>query len=171
MWSSENLDAWSCGGWGVFIAPTTLVAVGEAAGDGRIGQSGAPPDRYCALSGVPLRDPTVRVYSEVDRWSFVLLRHRTVRCPLTSILWLLSRHCGHCSTLQSRLLALDSHCRPAGSPDSPVNYSGPRLRFPEGGWLTHVRPWCTGHCPVEHRTLRCAKPQHIKFFAPVQFSL
>ena len=26
---SENLDALKCGGWGVFIAPTTKVAVGE----------------------------------------------------------------------------------------------------------------------------------------------
>jgi hypothetical protein len=35
-----------------------LVVVGEADGDGRTGQSGAPP-----------RHPTVRVRSEVDRWS------------------------------------------------------------------------------------------------------
>ena len=27
---AENLDALKCGGWGVFIAPTTKVAVGEA---------------------------------------------------------------------------------------------------------------------------------------------
>jgi hypothetical protein len=27
---SENLDALKCGGWGVFIAPTTKVDVGEA---------------------------------------------------------------------------------------------------------------------------------------------
>jgi hypothetical protein len=26
---AENLDALKCGGWGVFIAPTTKVAVGE----------------------------------------------------------------------------------------------------------------------------------------------
>ena len=26
---SENLDTLKCGGWGVFIAPTTKVAVGE----------------------------------------------------------------------------------------------------------------------------------------------
>jgi hypothetical protein len=26
---SENLDALKCGGWGVFIAPTTKVVVGE----------------------------------------------------------------------------------------------------------------------------------------------
>jgi hypothetical protein len=26
---SKNLDALKCGGWGVFVAPTTKVAVGE----------------------------------------------------------------------------------------------------------------------------------------------
>jgi hypothetical protein len=26
---AENLDALKCGGWGVFIAPTTKMAVGE----------------------------------------------------------------------------------------------------------------------------------------------
>jgi hypothetical protein len=67
---------------GVFIAPTTSIAIGEATGDGRTGQSGAPPDRHCSLSGVPPRHPTVRVRSWVDRWSFVLLRHRTVRCRI-----------------------------------------------------------------------------------------
>ena len=39
---AENLDALKCGGWGVFIAPTTKVVVGRAAVDGRTGQSGAP---------------------------------------------------------------------------------------------------------------------------------
>jgi hypothetical protein len=70
------LDAKGCGGWGVFIAPTTLIAVGEAVGDGRT----APPDMHCSLSGAPPRHPTVRVRSGVDRWSFVLLWHQTVRC-------------------------------------------------------------------------------------------
>ena len=27
---AENLDALKCGGWGVFIAPTTKMVVGEA---------------------------------------------------------------------------------------------------------------------------------------------
>jgi hypothetical protein len=43
---------------------------------------------------------------------------------------------------QSRPLRADSRCS-AGSPDSPVNYSGARLCFPESGWLTPVRSWCT----------------------------
>jgi hypothetical protein len=48
---------------GIFPPPPTSIAVGEAAGDGRIGQSGAPPDMHCSLSGAPLHHPTVRVRS------------------------------------------------------------------------------------------------------------
>jgi hypothetical protein len=40
---------------GVFIAPNHQGSRWEAAGDGRIGQSGAPPDRHYALSGAPLK--------------------------------------------------------------------------------------------------------------------
>jgi hypothetical protein len=36
------LDAWSGGGWGVFIALNHHIAVGSDAVDGRTGQSGAP---------------------------------------------------------------------------------------------------------------------------------
>jgi hypothetical protein len=42
--------------------------MGEAAVDGRTGQSGVPPDRHCRLSGAPPRHPTVRVWSPIDRW-------------------------------------------------------------------------------------------------------
>jgi hypothetical protein len=57
---------------GVFIAPTTKVVVGEAAVDGRTGQSGVPPD-------------TIRCASHVtqplgfDRWSSDRCGHQTVR--------------------------------------------------------------------------------------------
>jgi hypothetical protein len=39
------------------------------------------------------------------------------------------------------------------TPDSPVNYSGAPLDFPEGEEFSVEVPWCTGHCPVVHRTL------------------
>jgi hypothetical protein len=42
-----------------------------------------------------------------------------------------------------------------GAPDSPVNYSGAPLDFPEGEEFSVKSPgapdtvwWCTGHCPV-----------------------
>jgi hypothetical protein len=52
------------------------------------------------------------------------------------------------------------------TPDSPVNYSGASPDFPEGdefelessGTPDTVR-WCTEHCPVAHRTVRCARPE------------
>jgi hypothetical protein len=79
--------------------------------------------------------------------------------PLTLLLWLLRGTMLHCSYCQSRPLARGSRCF-AGTPDSPVNYSGVCLRFPGSGWLTPVRSWCTGHCPMAHRTVRCANSQH-----------
>jgi hypothetical protein len=62
---SENLDALKCGGWGVFIAPTTKMVVGEA---------------VCRWA-----HRTVRCASHVtqplgfDRWSSDSWDHRTVR--------------------------------------------------------------------------------------------
>jgi hypothetical protein len=44
-----------------------------------------------------------------------------------------------------------------GSPDSPVNYSRTPLIFSRERPF-HRRPaWRTGHCPVHHRTVRCAR--------------
>jgi hypothetical protein len=53
------------------------------------------------------------------------------------------------------------------TPDNPVNYSGLASRNPEGeqfgvgvpGAPDIVR-WCTGHCPVAHQIVRCARPGH-----------
>jgi hypothetical protein len=56
---------------------------------------------------------------------------------------------------------------PLGAPDSPVNYSGVALEKPEAGEFAVVRSWCTEHCPVAHRTVRCARPGHSSdSFAP-----
>jgi hypothetical protein len=72
------------------------------------------------------------------------------------------------------------------TPDSPVNYSGAPLYFPEGdefdlessGAPDTVR-WCTGHCPVVHRTLtgqsgapdqRCLRLSFCSFVEPKTWS-
>jgi hypothetical protein len=109
----KNLDAWSGGGWRVFIALNHYIAVGEAVyrwahqprhltvrvlkiltvgalTSCRIGQSGAAPDRYCSLSGAPLMP--------------ALTSARTVHALFT---------------LFQTIVALDSRCS-AGAPDSPV---------------------------------------------------
>jgi hypothetical protein len=51
------------------------------------------------------------------------------------------------------------------SSDSPVNYSGAASHFPKGeefSFKFHDAPdtvrWCTGHCSVARRTVRCARP-------------
>jgi hypothetical protein len=92
---AENLDALKCGGWGVFIAPTTKVAVWEAV--------------------YRRAHRTVRCASHVtqplgfDRWSSDKWDHRivTVYCPvrllahaLTSAHAVHTIHC-YCTLLQT----------------------------------------------------------------------
>jgi hypothetical protein len=68
----ENLDALKCGGWGVFIAPPTKMAVGEA---------------VCRWA-----HRTVRCASHItqplgfNHWSFDSLGHRTVWCAFWHLL-------------------------------------------------------------------------------------
>jgi hypothetical protein len=115
---AENLDALKCGGWGVFIAPTTKMVVGEG----------------CCRWG----HRTIRCASHVtqplgfDRWSSDMWVHRIVR-------WAPDSHCSlsgapsgacsdfcacssHCSLLLYTFVVdrwRCSHCS-AGTPDSPV---------------------------------------------------
>jgi hypothetical protein len=116
---------------------------------------GAPdsPVRHRTVSGAPPRHPVVRAWSWSTVGGFVLLWHRTVRCvtgqsgaPLISALtfWI------PLFTLQSRPLHADNRCS-AGTPDSPVNYSGGAPEKPEGEEFELVHPgapdtvrWCTG---------------------------
>jgi hypothetical protein len=126
-----------CGGWGVFIAPTTKVVVGEG----------------CCRRA----HRTVRCASHVtqplgfDRWSFDMWGHRTVsggapagtvHCPvrlLTPALTLcaLSTHCSCTVQLWQTIVGAVSRCsawhtgQSGTTPDSPVNYSGVAPQKPE----------------------------------------
>jgi hypothetical protein len=78
----------------------------------------------------------------------------------------LSAHCSCVSRPLNSTVALAT-VAPLGTPDSLVNYS--RVAFPETRrWRVRVDPpWCTRHCPVAHRTVRCARPgQPSILFAP-----
>jgi hypothetical protein len=97
---------------GVFIAPTTSIAVREAAGDGRTRQSGAPPDRHCSLSGAPPRHPTIRVRS----WSTV---GGFVQCPSDFAALTYVRYFAALFLLSESTISADSRCS-AGSPNSLV---------------------------------------------------
>jgi hypothetical protein len=93
-------------------------------------QSGAAPDRQCSLSSAP-------------SGAALTLRE-------------LSAHCSRCRRSLESTVALASRCS-AGTPDSPVNYSGAASEKPEGEEFRLYGPWCTGHCPVAHRTVWCAR--------------
>jgi hypothetical protein len=87
---------------GVFIALNHQVAFGKSAGDGRTGQSGAPPNRSCSLSGAPSRHPTVRVWSSIDRWRLCPhaapdspVPHRTGHVHYPVRLWLCGSDSAH----------------------------------------------------------------------------
>ena len=121
----------------------------EALSSSGTGQSGAAPDRHCSVSHEPLTGGSDSA--------------RTVL---------------HCSS-DSPAFAVD-HCakepllrwctgQSGGTLDSPVNYSGVRPEKPESGRLDSVRSWCTGHCPVAHRTVQCARPGHTRFLCSFVF--
>jgi hypothetical protein len=82
---AENLDALKCGGWGVFIAPTTKMVVGEAV-------------RWCASHITQLLG--------FDRWSSDSWDHRTVRGAPDSHCSLSGAPSGAALTLR----ALFAHC-------------------------------------------------------------
>jgi hypothetical protein len=72
---AENLDALKCGGWGVFIAPTTKKAVGE--GFCRMAHqtvrctTGHCPVHHRTLSGAPATSPGrwVPTVGASDNWA------------------------------------------------------------------------------------------------------
>jgi hypothetical protein len=130
---AKNLDALKCGGWGVFIAPTTKVAVGEAVcrrahrtlygapatspnrwgstigalTSGATGQSGGAPDSHCSLLGAPSAPA-------------LTLRALSAHC---SLLYTTVGAVSRCSAWHTRQSDATS--------DSPVNYSGVASQIPE----------------------------------------
>jgi hypothetical protein len=88
-----------------------------------------------------------------------------VDCPVRQLRVLCPLH----AQARIKCVAVDRCARSnrcsAGTPDSPVNYSGAVSHFSEGSEFSVECPgapdivrWCTGHCPVAHRTVRCARP-------------
>jgi hypothetical protein len=104
--------------------------------------------------------------------------HRTVRCCTEHVLFTVRCAFWRCSDstradAQCSLLLLQTTVgavaiAPHGTPDSPMNYSGVTI-LETRRWRVRVDPpWCTGHCPVAHRTVRCARPGQPSFsFAPL----
>jgi hypothetical protein len=88
----------------------------------------------------------------------------TVRCTPDSPVPQCDCWLGHASRAESsadRWLTGQS----GAPPDSPVNYSRTPPASSESDLFTRLQPGApdtvrcsTGHCPVHHRTVRCAKP-------------
>ena len=144
-----------------FIAPRQLGAVESKSGRlilpsvvGRTGQSGA----HRTLSGA--RFPSLN--GEADRCRCGS-RWRTghVRCTPDSPVPPSDRWLGHVSRADraadrwpGRLLA---HRTVRCTPDSPVNFSRTPSANSRERPLHAESAWRTRHCPVHHRTVRCAR--------------
>jgi hypothetical protein len=134
-----------------FIAPRQLGAVGGQQArlslpsiEWRTGQSGAPPDNHCSLSGA--RFPSNS--SRVDHCSFgpdgapdTVRAHRTVRCTQLIV---------GAATRRPRIARLIVALTTVGSPDSPVNYSRTPPSNPESDEFTADQPGAPD-------TVRCAR--------------
>jgi hypothetical protein len=151
-----------------FIAPRQLGAIGDQQGrpklpsiGWRTGQSGAPPDSHCRRSDADLF-PFLAQMTVAAPWQLANRTlsdaHRTVWYPLSTV------GVGHASPADcatdrcagGRWLTGQS----GAPPDSPVNYSRTPPNFSESGLFTGGQPGApdtTGHCPVHHRTVRCAR--------------
>jgi hypothetical protein len=141
-----------------FIAPRQLGAVGGQQGRSSLpsvewhtGQSGTPPDSHYRPSGADLLPFLAQAIVAAPGQ----LAHRTVWCPLSTV------GAGHASPVDC---AAD-HCvgdrwltgQSGAPPDSPVNYSRTSQNISRERPIHRSLAWHTGHCPVHHRTVRCAR--------------
>jgi hypothetical protein len=124
----------------------------------RTGQSGAPPDRSCSLSGA--RSPYIS--GSADHWSNGALGSPdTVRCTSDSPVRQITVGLGHASPADCavdrwrRRLWLTG--KSGAPPDSPVNYSHVAHLFSRERLVDAEPAWGTGHCPVHHRTVQCVR--------------
>jgi hypothetical protein len=126
----------------------------------RTGQSGAPLDNHCSMSGADLlpflAQPTIGSSGWLAHRT-LSGAHRTVRCPQPTV------GVGHAS----RADCAADHCsgshwftgQSGAPPYNPVNYSRtPPTNSRE--WPVRQSPaWRTKHCPVHHRTVRCTQTE------------
>jgi hypothetical protein len=141
-----------------FIAPRQLGAVGGQQGRQFLpsvgwctGQSGAPPDSHCSMSGVDLppnlAQPTVATLGWLAHQT-LSSAHRTVRCPQPTV------GAGHASPADCAAdRCAGGHWLTGQSgapPDSSVNYSRTPPSFPESVLFTGGRPGALD-------TVRCAR--------------
>ena len=144
-----------------FIAPRQLGAVENKSGRpslpsvvGRTRQSGA----HRTLSGA--RFPSLN--SAADRCRPLQIwrtgqsgAHRTVRCLLPTV----GQATCPAQIARPTVGSADRWLtgQSGAPPDSPVNYSRTSPDFSRERPIHRSSAWRTGHCPVHHRTARCAR--------------
>jgi hypothetical protein len=81
--------------------------------------------------------------------------HRTVRCPQSTVGW---GHASHADCTADRCAGGRWLTGQFGAPpDSPVNYSRTPQKISREWPVRRSPAWRTGHCPVLHQTVRCAR--------------
>jgi hypothetical protein len=127
--------------------------------------SGGTPDspvhHRTGLVACPVRDPLPNRAQMTVRATVVLAHrtlsgaHRTVRCanyPLAQAT--------HRPLIALPTVGAVDHWltgQSSAPPDSPVNYSRTSPNFSRERSVHRSSVWRTGHCPVLHRTVRCAR--------------
>jgi hypothetical protein len=148
-----------------FIAPRQLGAVEDNLGRLILpsvvwctGQFDAPSDSHCSC---PVRDCLPKQAQSIVAVSDPMAHrtlsgaHRTVRCHLPTV------GAGHASPADcaadrcagDRWLTGQS----GAPPDSPMNFSRTLPSISRERRVHRGPAWRTGHCPVHHRTVRCAR--------------
>jgi hypothetical protein len=147
------IDPRSLGAVGIHFGRQYLLSVGW-----RTGQSGAPPDRYCSMSGArsPSKTSSLTVGATFDLAHRTLSgAHRTVRCANYPLAQATRRPLITLPTVGTVDCWLTGQS--GAPPDSPVNYSHTSPNFSRERPVHRSSVWRTGHCPVHHRTVRCAR--------------
>jgi hypothetical protein len=152
---------------GVFISPTTKQPLGRGC------YRWAHRTVRYATGQCPVRQPrhpTVRVLTQSTVGALTPGGTRQVLCIFRCTSGGCSNFCAHCAhTVALQASVAVDHCARSlcsawctrqsdGTPDNPMNYSRVALEKLEGEEFGLVRSWCTGHCPVANRTVRCARP-------------
>jgi hypothetical protein len=84
---------------------------------------------------------------------------RTVHCPVNTRQSGVPNRPLARATCRALIARPTVGCRRVGSPDSPVIYSHITFLFSRERPVDTEPAWGTGHCPVHHRTVRCARPE------------
>jgi hypothetical protein len=148
-----------------FIAPRQLGAVGDQQGrqflpsvGWRIGQSCAPPDSHCSMSGVDLLPNLAQPTVAAPGWlahRTLSGAHQTVRCPQPTV------GAGHASPADcaaDRCADVRWLTGQSGAPpDSPMNYSRTPLNFSRERPVHLGLIGRPGPGPVHHRTVWCTQ--------------